>query len=253
MSEQGVQVIERALSIIELLAHEKEGLGITEISNKLKLNKSTVHRIAATLTKHGYLQKTPLSSYKIGMRFIQISSGYLSNLELTTEAKPFLTELAHKVRLPVHLGILDSLEIIYIDKVDVINSIRLYSQIGRRTSIHSSSLGKIILSELSDAELKNLLSNYEFKASTENTITDIDKFIEEIKNARKKGYAIDNCENDENIRCIAAPVYDYRKKIIAALSITGSTEALPKENDDIISSLAVETAYKISKKLGYYK
>lgn len=251
MSEKGVQVLDRAFNILELLSTEKNGLGITDISTILNLNKSTVHRIVSSLCEHGYAEKTAGSNYKIGIKIVQLSSFYLNNIELNTEAKPYLTELANKLKLPVHLGILDGLDVVYIDKVDVINNIRLYSQIGKRIEVHCSALGKTILSSMSNNDISYLLKEYKFNQYTEKTIKTVDELIDNLNEAKTKGYAVDDEEHDLEIRCIASSIYDYRNKAIAAISVSGSLSTLPNCNDDSMGNLVIETAKNISKKLGY--
>lgn len=251
MSEKGVQVLDRAFSILELLSTEKNGLGVTDISKTLDLNKSTVHRIVSSLCERGYIEKTEDSNYKIGAKIVQLSSFYLNNLELNTEAKPYLVRLANELKLPVHLGILDGLYVVYIDKVDIINNIRLYSQIGKRIEIHCSALGKVILSCLNDNDILNILKDYKFNDHTEKTIKNIDALMEDLKKSRVRGYAVDDEEHDLEIRCIAAPIFDYKNRPIAAISVSGSLNNLPCSSDEEIGNMVVETAKEISKKLCY--
>lgn len=251
LSEKGVQVLDRAFSILELLSTKKNGLGITDISKTLDLNKSTVHRIVSSLCERGYIEKTEDSNYKIGAKIVQLSSFYLNNLELNTEAKPYLLKLANELKLPVHLGILDGLHVVYIDKVDIINNIRLYSQIGKRIEAHCSALGKIILSCLSDDELLNVLKDYQFNKHTEKTIRNINELMEDLNKSRIRGYAIDDEEHDLEIRCIAAPIFDYKNRPIAAISVSGSLNTLPSSNDKEIGNMVAEIAKEISKRLCY--
>ncbi len=249
---QGVQVIDRALDILELLSMEKDGLGITEISIRLNINKSTVHRIVTALVERGYIQKdTSRLVYKLGLKFVELSSMYLNNIELKTEAKTYLWELTNKFGLATHLGILDSTEIVYIDKVDVVSSRRLYSKIGLRIPVYCSALGKSMLSGMTNKECDLLLSKCSFEKFTTNTLTTKEELIEQINTYKIKGWFLDDEEHDEGIRCISSPIYDYMGKVIAAISISGANTLISTENQEEVGNIMVETARKISKRLGY--
>lgn len=128
MPESSVQTLDRALDIIEVLSTESEGLGVTEISQRVMLHKSTVHRLLNALLERGYIEKdSKLGTYKLGLKFVEISSLFLNKLVLKTEAMPYLRKLAELTGQPVHLAILDGNEAIYIEKVEALNSIRMYS------------------------------------------------------------------------------------------------------------------------------
>lgn len=252
MSEKGVQVIDRALDILELLSLHRNGLGITEISQQLDLNKSTVHRIVQALCTRGYIEKIlDTKNYKIGLKFVEIGSLCLNNIELKTEAKPYLSKLSSRVYQTVHLGILDGNDVIYIDKVDVYSNLHIYSEIGKRISVHCSGLGKILMSSMTNNEIFLLLNNYTYTAYTKKTITNKNDFIKEVEFARKNGYALDNEEHEDGIVCIAAPIYDYRQKLVAAISITMSNDYFESSNKNDIILLVVNCALEISLRLGY--
>ena len=168
MTEQKVQTIDRALDLIELLATAKEGLGVTEIGQQIGLHKSTVFRLLTTLVERGYVQKNPKNStYSLGLKFIEISGLFLKKLELKTEALPVMRRLAEIVGQPVHLAILDGHEVIYIEKVELVNSIRMYSQIGRRAPVFCSAIGKILLSGLPAGQLQENFDSLQFPKYTE--------------------------------------------------------------------------------------
>lgn len=247
-----IQVIDRALDILEILSIEKDGLGVTEIGNRLALHKSTVHRIVSALAERGYIEKVPSTSvYRIGLKLVELSSVYLNSVELKTEAKPYLRELSSKYNLAAHIAILDGCAAVYIDKVDSVGDIRLYSQIGRRIPVHCSGLGKCLFSGLSDSEIEDALVGYVFTKYTANTITNIDDFRLSINESRRLGYAFDDEEHDENIRCVAAPIFDYREKIIAAISVAGPSTVISKDKDTEIGIFVKEIAKSISRRMGY--
>jgi IclR family transcriptional regulator, KDG regulon repressor len=252
MSEKGIQVIDRAFDILELLSLEKDGIGVTEIGKRIGLHKSTVHRILSAMAERGYIEKASSNNaYKLGMRLVEISSVHLNSIELKTEARSYLWELTSRLNQPTHLAILDGTEAVYMDKVDVVNSIRLYSQIGRRISVHCSALGKSLLSGLQDMEIDERLMKCSFEKYTDNTIYNKEELLRQVREVRSTGWALDNGEHEAGIRCIASPIHDYRGKVIAAVSVAGPGEVISKERDEEIAKLVIDTALKISRRLGY--
>ncbi len=252
MSDNKVQTIDRTLDIIELLATAKEGLGVTEIGHNIGLHKSTVHRLLTALLNRGYIEKDLKNyTYKIGLKFIEISGLFLKKLELKTEALPFMRRLAEIFGQPVHLAILEGTDVVYIEKVELVNSIRMYSQIGRRVPAHCSAIGKILLAGLNAEHLREVLENIKFEKFTPNTIVSKEELQLEIELVKKKGWAVDNEEHEPNIRCIAAPIIDYTGKIIAAVSVSGESHIINLESDLEIPGHVIETAANISKRMGY--
>lgn len=248
----GIQVIDRALDILEILCVEQEGLGVTEIGNRLALHKSTVHRIVSALAERGYIEKVPGKTvYRMGLKLVELSSVYLNSVELKTEARPYLRELSAKYNLAAHIAILDGCDAVYIDKVDTVGDIRLYSQIGRRIPVHCSGLGKCLFSGLSDSEIDERLLGYHFTKFTPRTITNIEEFKKQINEIRNSGYALDDEEHDAFIRCVAAPIFDYRDNLIAAVSVAGPSNIISRDRDREVAGYVKEISGKISGRLGH--
>jgi len=251
MADKGIQVIDRAFDILEILSGERDGLGVTEIGNRLGLHKSTVHRILGSMVKRGYIEKTKdRGLYKVGLKLVEISSVYLNSVELKTEARPYLTDLMYKLGQPVHLATLDGSDVVYIDKVQQENSIRLYSQIGRRVPGYCSALGKCLLSGLADVDMENRISHMNFVEYTRYTIQNKEDLIRQIMDARKNGWAIDDEEHEMGVRCVAAPIYDYRGKVVAAVSVTASVDVFTMDRMDEFVGNVKKAANEISLRLG---
>jgi len=252
VAEKSVQTLDRALDILELLATETKGLGVTDISVRIGLHKSTVHRLLNALSKRGYVEKNNIyGTYQLGLKIVEISSIHLNNIELKTEAAPFLRKLASESTQPVHLATLIDGEVTYIEKVETLNSIRMYSQIGKRVPIHCTAVGKALLMNRSEEEIEEMLKDRELNKYTSKTITNVKQLIQQISEAKLRGWAMDDGEHEENIRCIAAPIYDYRGDIIAAVSTSGSSNIISPEKDEEISQYVVKAAKEISKRMGH--
>lgn len=251
MAVTGVQALERAFDILDILSLEPEGLGVTQIAERAALHKSTVHRIVSALAERGYIEKSPSGSqYRIGLKMVDIASVYLNNVEMKTEARPYLRELTQRTGFTSHLAILDGLSAVYIDKVDVEQHIRLYSQIGRRIPTHCSALGKCLLSGLAPSELDDRLSRCGFEVFTPTTLRTEAELREQVRRVSVDGYAIDDEEHDPGIRCVASPVFDYRGKVAAAVSVAGPVAGLPADRVSETAALVKQTAAEISRRMG---
>lgn len=250
MAKATLQTVERALQLLEILAEHPRGMQPREIEEVLELNKVTVHRLLATLENRGFIERVG-NAYVIGLKVVELSSMRLNNVELRTEAAPFLRELVSRIGLPVQMAILEGIEAVFIEKIENMNSLRMYSQIGKRIPVYASGVGKVLLLQETDEAIKQRLEGIEFTAFTSKTPKDVDELLEAIRVARKKGYAVDNEEHEKGIFCVAAPIYDYRDKIIAAISVGDNDKQFIKATNAKQIELIKQTAREISRRLGY--
>lgn len=249
--EKAVQSIERAIRILEELATEKEGLGVTELSQRVQLHKSTVHRILNTLLLYGYVEQNPHTErYRLGMKLLYLGGAILDRMDIRSEARDILDALAKEVNETVHLVVPEGDKAIYVDKIDSRRTIRMYSQIGRRAPYHASAVGKAILAFLPKEEAETIISKG-LERYTKNTITDPEKLRNHLEMIRRKGYAIDEEENEVGIRCIGAPVFDHTGRVVAAVSISGSILTVTRDKIPELSKKVVDSARRISEKLGW--
>jgi IclR family KDG regulon transcriptional repressor len=246
-----VQALERAFDILELLSREQHGLGLTEIGNRLDLHKSTVYRLLYVLKERGYIEKTAHGIYRLGLELIELSSLYLNNLELKTEAQPVLRELAGKTGNTVFLATLQEPEVVYIDKMETFNSLRKYSIIGQRAPLYCTALGKAMLSGMSDLQIRQLYESKTLAAYTPRTITEVTALLAEIEKTRGRGWSIDDEEYEQGLRCIGAPIRDYRDQVIAAVSTSGSIAMMPRERIEEFGGLVLGAAKDISRRMGH--
>lgn len=251
MSTPTVQSIDRAFEILEALGNKPEGMLVKELSAQLGLNKSTVSRILATLAEHGYVEKNKNNYYRIGMIMVDLCSLYLNNLQLKTEALPFLEELRAQTGMIVHLGTMDEGEVVYLEKISSFSNIRMYSQIGKRAYMHATGLGKAMLSGLSEKEVESIVHRRGLPAITEKTCTGYSELLQDLYVTKQRGYSIDDEENEIGVRCVAAPIFDYRGNMIAAVSAAGFLDMFPKEKIEKIGECVKKCAKKISRSMGY--
>ncbi len=249
--EKSVHSIERAFDIIEDVAVRQNGTSLTDIATRVNLHKSTVHRIISTLLQRGYLEKTDQGNYKLGLRLIDVVSHYINNLELQTEARSYIADIAAHVGLTCNLGVLDGDKVVHIERVNMNSLEKLYFQIGDKVNAYCSSLGKCLLSNYSKKEIEDVMADCSFIKFTPNTISDMESLQKEVSEVRSRGWALDDEECEAGQRCIGAPIYDYRGDIIAAVSVSGDKHILTDDRIEEISGYLVNMAMKISSKMGY--
>ncbi|KHF38948.1 IclR family transcriptional regulator [Halalkalibacter okhensis] len=248
-----VQSVERSLSILEILSKYPEGIRLTELSSQLGLAKSTTHRLLLTLMHRNFVKQDERSElYSLGMQVVTLASSVLNNIDIRGVAHASIVELAQKTNEVVHLCIKDDDEVIYIDKVDSDRTIRMFSQVGRRVNMHCTGVGKVMLANLPIKEVKEIISKKGLPQFTPSTITDETALFEHLEIVKEQGYAIDEMEHEELIAAVAAPIYDYNNKVIAAISIAGPNQRITKERIKAeLIDLILETSHNISQKMGY--
>jgi len=252
-----IQSINRALLIVDVIAKSEERrLTLSSIAEKVDLPVSTTYRILQNLIAWQYIKEDENGMYSLGFELITLGNIAKNNLGLRNIAHKYMAELGNMTGETIYLSVLDETrgEVMYIDKIDSRGNIKLAAGIGSRNPIHTTANGKVLISQFSEEKIKNLLGNKKMEKRTENTITDMDSFLKEIKKVCLDGYAIDNMENEPGVRCVAAPILDYRHKIVGSISLSGVISNVTIENiEEKYKHLVLETAYKISSELGYRK
>ena len=246
-----IQSVERALKILDLFDEYTSELKITEISQQMNMNKSTVHSLLKTLQKHHYIQQDEANGkYKLGLKLFERGNLALLTLDIRSVARKYLIELSRRTGHTLHLVVLDGKEGVYIDKIEGTSGPVRHSKIGRRAPIHSTGVGKALAAFIPEEELNKLLIGYVFEKRTENTILTQFDYLQELEKIREKGYAIDAEENEPGITCLAVPIRDMTRQVIAAFSISMPTPQMNEQSETIVSLMS-EAGNKISKELGF--
>lgn len=247
-----VQSVDRSLDILEILSQNIDGLSITEISQKADLHKSTAHRLLKTLRYKGYVQQDDQTNkYELSLKLFELGSKKIEGLDLLSQSKSHTQALSEKLNEVVHLVIRDGNDIVYIDKVEADNTIRMTSSIGRRLPLYQTSVGKAILAQLSLEEVEKVWQASQIEKKTPNTITSWPDFLIELDKVRQAGYAIDNEENELGVRCLGAAIFNHRGEVEGAISVSGPTFRVSLDKLDTIASAVKEEADNISRELGY--
>lgn len=242
----------RALDILELLALEKKPMALKEISTKLVLPKSSTFELLYTLANKGYLviDDVRLKTFKLGIKTFQIGAAYIANTGLGV-ATPHLEQLTSKSKETTFLAVEDKAEVVYLNKVESAFSVRLTATLGSRSPMHCTALGKAMLAGLPDEAVEIIVNDKGLLPRTKNTITDLCQLKAELEAIRKSGFAIDRRENEEEVICVAAPVYSKDSKLVAAISISTLASRINNERLNELSGMVVDAALKISSDLGY--
>ena len=214
-----VKSVSNAINILDCFAGSAGEIKLSEIAAKLNLSKSTVYGLINTLTSHGFLEQNPLTKgYRLGIKLFELGSLVLSRMDLRNDAKCFCEELSRKYGATVHLAAYYENDVVYIDKVDSPGSMILYSRIGKKAPMYCTGVGKAILAFLPESEILKYVKEQTLHKFTDYTITDRKRLLQDLKLARKRGYAVDNEEIEFGLRCIAAPIFSHIEIPVAAMA-----------------------------------
>lgn len=196
-----VQSVSRALDLLEVVAAGGGHLSISDMAASSGLPLPTIHRLARTLLDRGYLRQLPDRSYALGSRFIPL--GELAGAVVGSSARPALAALADQLGESANLAVLDGDMVTYIGQVPSHRSMRMFTEVGRRVYPHCTGVGKALLAQLPDAQVRALLGRTGLPAHTPHTITDVEVLLEQIRVIRAQGFAVDEGEQEIGVRCLA--------------------------------------------------
>jgi len=247
-----VQSVGRALQLIELLSEEKHEISLTDISRKIGWPKSTVHGLLSTMCSYQVVeQSTVTGRYRLGIRLFELGSIVARSWDISSIAKPHMQQLNLELSEMIQLAMDRNGEVLYIDKLESNQMLRIVSDIGIRLPMHCSGLGKVILANKPFSEVKRIISNKGLKRMTSRTITTMEELSSELDKIREQGYAIDDQEIMEGLRCVAAPIYDVDGKVNYAISVSGLSFNMKGSYLDKVIQRLKETAANISSDMGY--
>lgn len=245
--------VKKAMDIVDCLAVEGAPLSTVELSRKLGISRSTAYRLLTTLSTGGYVTQDVASpeKYRLGYKLLELAGSLLDSIELRQQALPFLEELRDFANETVHLVIMERGQVVYIDKLECSQAVRMHSSIGRLGFIHSTAVGKAMAAFMPRETVTRILEEQGMPGLTPNTITEEGSFALELDRIRAQGYAIDDVENEEGIRCVAAPILSYGGEPVAAFSLSGPAFRMTADRAEELSEAVRATALRISRQLGY--
>ncbi len=242
----------RLFQIIEFLANARDWVSLRTMARELHISAASAYRTLNSLKEIGYVrQDSQDAKYQLTLKIAGISAQVLDNVQLRQIAHPFLQELTSQTNETTHLAVLEDIEIVYIDKVDNSQAIRMRSRVGQRGYLHCTAVGKSMLAFIPEPQRETVFSRLKLQPLTENTITDPELFREHLSKIRHQGYAVDDEENEVGIRCIGSPIFDHAGRITGALSISGWTITMTRERIPQLASQIIQSCQKISQELGF--
>ena len=241
----------KALDVLECVAFADRSLSAPEVARLCGMSRPTAYRLLTTLLTRGYLALADEGSYTLGTKSLSISRRLLASLDLFELSKPDLQSLSEATNETIHLAILDGTEMLYINKVESSQSVRMHSTVGSRNPLYCTAMGKAVLANLSEEEQTALLARITLMPRTPFTITDKNVLLEHLGQVRRLGFAVDDLESEEGVRCLGAPIFGHSGRVMAAVSISGPAYRLSITRLQALAPLVLDTANSISNKLGY--
>ncbi|WP_028866243.1 DNA-binding transcriptional regulator KdgR [Psychromonas aquimarina] len=248
---EAVSSVMKVFAILEALG-EQEDIGITELSQRLMMSKSTTYRFLQTMKMLGYVsQDGEADKYSLTLKLFELGSKSLEYVDLIALADKEMRHISEQTNEALHLGMLDENAIIYIHKIDSGYNLRMQSKIGRRNPLYSTAIGKVLLAEKQEEFVRAQLAPVEFIKHTEKTLENTEQLLSELTQVKKQHFAEDNEEQEPGLRCIAAPIYDRFGNVTAGLSISFPTIRFDEKRLSYYVELLHQACRNISQQLGY--
>jgi IclR family KDG regulon transcriptional repressor len=245
------EFFQKTIDILDCFNLQSPLLGITEISRRLNLPKSTTQRIVNNLRYHGLIEQDQATGkYRLGVRLFELGIRALRHMELPRRAEPHLHALTERTGETSTLAVLDHFEALYVGRAESSRMIRA-SSIGSRMPLHCTAIGKVLLSSLSEAEIERFFLEKELPPRTAKTATDPDVLRSHLQQVRTQGYAFDVDEFEEGLICIAAPVRNHSSQIIAAVGIAFPAARADDTRQRELLKVVCDTVTVISHEMGY--
>jgi DNA-binding IclR family transcriptional regulator len=242
----GSQTLFRGLDVIELVAEGPITLG--DLADRLGLTRSTTHRLASALADRRYLTFVPRSGYSLGPKLLELGFRVRDELDLPRVAGPQLERLALLTEDTVHLGVLDRGQVLYLDKIAGKRRINISSRVGELQPVSSTGLGKALILDHDEESWENFFRSENGGQRTPNALQE---WLTRMRNYAQSGYAFDLEENEDQVRCVAAPVRDVAGNITAAISVSSAAQYMNDQRMQALTKDVVETARRISEELGW--
>ncbi len=252
---RAVPALSRALDILELF-FERETLSAADITDRLAIPRTTVHELVSTLVGRSYLvpMATQPTRYRLGVRLFQLGGQFAENVDLVREGQLVAEQVAEQCDETVHIAVLEGPDVCYLAKVDSTHPVRMVSAVGRRLPAHCTAVGKVLLAALPQDALAAALSALpgdELSGMTARSITSVALLHDCLVDVGAAGMAYDDCESNEAVRCVAAPVRDHTGAVVAAISISVPTVRWNRTRKREWSDLVRRGADTLSERLGH--
>jgi DNA-binding IclR family transcriptional regulator len=248
-SDNNTGTIGKCMQIVEYIASQDSTVRFKDIQQYTAQPKGTLHRQLSNLVSEGLIELDPNGEYHTGIRLLALAHKSWNKNTLRTIARPFLEALHQETQETIHLGVLMQNAVIYLDKVESQQSIRMHSQIGNTSPVYCTGVGKAALSTLTASQLEKICNTIEYVQYTETTITSTADLQQEIQRIQQQGYALDNEEHEAGIFCASAPISNTTRGIHAGVSITAPLFRISTASQQQWPELVKNTAAEINKEI----
>jgi len=246
-----ITALQRGLHLLQMFSESPHGFTAKQAADHSRLPVSTIHRFLANLEASGFLNCGSDGVYRLGISCFTIGQAALGQLDIRRVSLPYLQELNRQTRETIHLTVLHGLSVVYVEKLDSPEQLRIHSRIGAAVPLHCTAVGKVMLAYMPDEERKKLLPQLTLKRLTPNTVGNLQELEAELNRVRKNGYACDLEEHELHIRCVAAPIWDHAGGVHASLSITAPMVRMPVTRLRQLAPVIQTAGLQISRDLGY--
>ena len=236
----------KAFEILKVVSSSREGMGISEIARNLRIAKSTVYGMTSALQELGAVMRDPFTKrYTLGFTLFELGKRAYSQIDLKDFARPVMEDLMEKTQVSVFLGILNWDHVTILDVVESRNDIKITSPVGTTLSLLAGAAGKIFLAQMEEAQAIKLIRSKGLTRYTENTITDPERYLQEIRSVRKQGYALDDEEYLMGVRAVAAPIKGVGN-LMSAIWVVGFKASLDERQMEALTAQTKEAAERIN-------
>ncbi|MFO7545089.1 MAG: IclR family transcriptional regulator [Trueperaceae bacterium] len=248
---QTSQTADRALAVLRTLLVAGRPISLSEIARSCGLAPSTTHRLLASLQRHNFARQiAETSKYTLGLGLLEYGYAILNGLDVREHAATALASLNRTTRETIHLAILDEFDLVYVDRRDSEHGIRVHTSIGRRGTPHTTGVGKALLAFLPEAVQEEYLSR-PLACKTARSVTDPDVLRAELRRTRERGFAIDDGEDKEHVRCVAAPILGPDGSPLAAISVSVPDTRYEVDQLIALAPLVLEQTRTLSRSIGF--
>lgn len=245
-----LQSVERALRVVEVLVHEARPMSVREISEQIGINRTTAHRLVATLCACGWAERAPDGRFQLSIKFLAIGHVVNEQRQFLEEIHPELMRLSQRTRETVHVGVLDGFEIMHVDKIESLEQVGVSSRIGTRAAVHSTSLGMAIMAALDDDQVERYIATaLDLPGSM--GLPDAGIFRQRVEEARERGFSLDDEDDSIGVRCIGVAVRGPGANPLFAVSITGPSPRFTREAAFRFGPELVRAGEQLSQTFGY--
>jgi IclR family transcriptional regulator, KDG regulon repressor len=249
---EGLSSVGNAARLLKVFLSREKDLGVSELARRLGLAKSTVHRLLTTLVSEGLIeQDRQTGCYRLGIVMFELGEAVRVHMDLHTACGPILASLREETHESCQVGILDGFEVVYVDRLESSQALRLFNEAGRRVPVNCTSSGKILLAHLSEGELDDVLRRAPMAQLTPRTITDPDQLRDGLRQIRRRGWAEAVEERETGVASIAAPVRNVAGEVVAAISIGAPLARLGAAQRKRLAPVVLDAGEAASRRLGW--